>query len=289
MASDMLEHECHFESSTEIFYTVLKSQAVLWLLSINGWGKKEKRNRNSGLLLLGLTSLLWFLFRTGTKPTRVLYPCQRAAIETVSMSAQVILPATITSLFVGFSFRSVKPSIAKMKAGIKRYWKPILALLIILPTVGFGIVFLWCTMQASGNDAFLTLTPQVATSSPASDVYVLQGRTFATIPNLINLMGTQDLDFYQSSTTGANQGPTGLIAFNDVVLIKVNSQWEYRGGTNTDLLRQLIQAIIDHPDGFEGEIVVADNGQGFGNMDWAENNAEDRSQSFTDVVASFAT
>jgi len=289
LTSDVLENDSKEGICNDVFYTVLKSQAVLWLLSFNGWDKKEKKNHNSSFLLLGMTSLLWFLFRTGTKPTRALYPCQRAALETVSMSAQAFLPAALTSLFVGFSFPSVRLSMDKMKAGIKRYWKPILALVIILPTAGFGIAFLWSSMQPPGNDVILTLTPQVATTSPASDIYVLQGRIFATIPNLINLMGTQGLAFYQSDTTGVNQGPTGLIASNDVVLIKVNSQWAYRGGTNTDLLRQLIQALIDHPDGFEGEIVVADNGQGFGNMNWAENNAEDRTQSFTDVVTSFAT
>ena len=43
---------------------------------------------------------------------------------------------------------------------------------------------------------------------------------------------------------------TGLIAKDDVVIIKVNSQWDERGGTNTDLVKALIQAIVDHPDGF---------------------------------------
>ena len=29
--------------------------------------------------LFGLLSILWFLFRTGTKPTRISYPCQQAS------------------------------------------------------------------------------------------------------------------------------------------------------------------------------------------------------------------
>jgi hypothetical protein len=54
---------------------------------------------------------------------------------------------------------------------------------------------------------------------------------------------------------------TGLIAKDDFVIIKVNCHWNERGGTNTDLVKALIQVIVDHPDGFTGEIIVADNGQ----------------------------
>ncbi|MFX0066644.1 MAG: DUF362 domain-containing protein [Candidatus Hermodarchaeota archaeon] len=68
----------------------------------------------------------------------------------------------------------------------------------------------------------------------------------------------------------------------------MNSQWAYRGGTNTDFLKELIQVIVDHPDGFSGEIVVADNGQGWGSMDWPSGNAEDRGQSTQDVVNMFS-
>ena len=77
------------------------------------------------------------------------------------------------------------------------------------------------------------------------------------------------------------------IARDDIVLLKINSQWSDRGGTNTDLLQDLIQTIIDHPDGFSGEIVIADNGQGYGSMDHRENNAENQSQSTQDVVDMF--
>ena len=34
-----------------------------------------------GLLVVGLLSLAWFLFRSGTKPSRAVYPCQRASIS----------------------------------------------------------------------------------------------------------------------------------------------------------------------------------------------------------------
>jgi hypothetical protein len=57
-----------------------------------------------------------------------------------------------------------------------------------------------------------------------------------------------------------------MIAANDVVLIKVNAQWKYRGCTNSDLIRGLIQRVLDHPDGFAGEVVIFENGQGSGSL-----------------------
>jgi uncharacterized protein (DUF362 family) len=82
-------------------------------------------------------------------------------------------------------------------------------------------------------------------------------------------------------------GP-GLIGAEDVVLIKINSQWRERGGTNTDVVKGIIQYILKYPGGFKGEIIIADNGQGRGNLDWENTNAKDRTQSAQDVADYFA-
>jgi len=71
--------------------------------------------------------------------------------------------------------------------------------------------------------------------------------------------------------------------------LKVNSQWPERGGTNTDVLRGVIRQIVEHPDGFVGEVIVADNGQGLGYLTRDNNNAEDITQSPQDVVNDFAS
>ena len=57
-----------------------------------------------------------------------------------------------------------------------------------------------------------------------------------------------------------------MIAADDVVLIKVNAQWKYRGCTNSDVIRGLVQKILEHPDGFRGEVVIVENGQGRGSL-----------------------
>ncbi|MFB0564460.1 MAG: DUF362 domain-containing protein [Candidatus Aminicenantaceae bacterium] len=86
------------------------------------------------------------------------------------------------------------------------------------------------------------------------------------VDTLLDLMGEKGLKFYRSPGETALSSPSGLIAPEDVVLIKVNAQWKYRGCTNSDLIRGLIQRILDHPDGFTGEVVIFENGQGRGSL-----------------------
>jgi hypothetical protein len=105
-------------------------------------------------------------------------------------------------------------------------------------------------------------------------------------------MGEKGTSFYKFDVEKPHQDTEGLTAKNDIVIIKVNFQWDERGGTNTDLLKSIIQAISDHPEGFTGEIVVIDNGQAQygstgkgGSLSYKRNNAEDKFQSVQKVVA----
>ena len=114
------------------------------------------------------------------------------------------------------------------------------------------------------------------------------------IEALLQAMGSRDLKFYRSSQETNLSGPGGLIEADDVVLIKVNAQWKYRGCTNSDLIRGLIQRVLDHPDGFSGEVVIFENGQGRGSLDCDTSssygddsvhaNANDETHTFTYLV-----
>ncbi len=86
------------------------------------------------------------------------------------------------------------------------------------------------------------------------------------LDSLLYQMADAGLKFYRSDAAHSLAGALGLIAREDVVLIKVNAQWKYRGATNSDLVRGLIQRILDHPDGFSGEVVIFENGQGRGSL-----------------------
>ena len=241
---------------------------------------KKYDSCNKRLVLFGVASLIWFIFRTGTKPSRVIYPCQRAALANSSILLGLSIPLWLTSVLT-------KTRKFISKKGIS------LLILLIIANVVLSSGELLGSMQLAGagdpnQELYLSLEPMRASSSPASNLYVVNGRAYAHVNELVDLMGANGLLFYKSDTSGENQGPNGLIANNDVILIKINEEWPYRGGTNTDILKELIQALVDHPEGFVGEIVVADNGQWQGNMNWSESNAEDHAQSTQDVVNMFS-
>ena len=142
--------------------------------------------------------------------------------------------------------------------------------------------------NSATDNAASTAAAPADSNTAFSSIYVIKNTdgTDDGVERLIALMAGNSLDFYR---TAGN--PEGLIAADDVVLIKVNSQWAERGGTNTDLLKRVALAVAGHPEGFTGEIVVADNGQGQygtggkgGSLDWPATNAADKTQSALDVV-----
>jgi hypothetical protein len=243
---------------------------------------------STSAFVVGLLGLAWFVFRTGTKPSRATYPCQRvAAAHGAAWLATYALPVLTITGFVGEN-RSAR--------------RKLLTVAVVL-LVAAGAA--WTVNGPSGllhaapldQAVQLELLERRATSFPSSDLFVVSGTHGDDngIAALIALLAEGGMPFYRRDEAGPTSGPSGLIAVDDVVLIKINAQWDQRGGTSTDLLHSLIAAIVDHPDGFTGEIIVADNGQGQygprgsgGSLDWSSNNAEVRSQSAQSVVDSFA-
>jgi len=111
---------------------------------------------------------------------------------------------------------------------------------------------------------------------------------------LLTLMSEKNFKFFRSSKKTKFSGSEGLIDSEDVIILKINSQWDERGGTNTDLIKSLIVEIAEHPDGFRGEVVIADNGQAQygstghgGSLDYQNNNAQDLNQSMNSIVKLF--
>jgi uncharacterized protein (DUF362 family) len=150
-----------------------------------------------------------------------------------------------------------------------------------------------CEMTLSKVQLESTISKEI----DPSIIYAITGTNGADdgIDRLIGLMDDKNQPFYLSPKEGETRGPTGFIGKDDVVLIKVNCQWGERGGTNTDLVKAIIDAFIKHPDGWKGEIIVADNGQAQyggagrgGSLDWMNNNAQNHSQSVQDVVNNYA-
>jgi hypothetical protein len=241
------------------------------------------------LSFVGISSLLWLIFRSATRPNRLAYPCQRIAATNVHAWAGVSL--------IGFLSRFRKKVWHLLTAT-----RVVPITLIIIVVAALGLVA--ARNLGSGSAARLRQLHRAAADmeeilSPSPSVFVVEkgggpdGMRHAGLDRLIELMGVHGLCLYRTEQKGILCSPTGLIAPDDVVLIKVNCQWDQRGGSNTDVLKGLIYRITEHPDGFTGEIVVADNGQIYGSitggsLDYANSNAEDHSQSAQDVVNLFA-
>lgn len=86
--------------------------------------------------------------------------------------------------------------------------------------------------------------PQKVTINSQATIYrSLNGAPSENLTKIIELMG----------------GIDKIIGENDVVVIKPNVQWWNQGATNLSALKTLVDLIMNRPDGFYGEVVVAEN------------------------------
>ncbi|MCW8811465.1 MAG: DUF362 domain-containing protein [Ignavibacteriaceae bacterium] len=103
------------------------------------------------------------------------------------------------------------------------------------------------------------------------------------IDTLLLMMQSKDIYFYKTVSH-----PSGIVGSNDIVLLKGNFQWTNRNTTSTDRIKGVIWQILNHPEGFNGEIIICDNTQNFGTgINHDDNNSEDPEQSIIDVVNTF--
>lgn len=230
-------------------------------------------------LSAGFFALCWLLLRSGNRPNRLAYPCQQAALSTASLAFGAPLVATLMALRRGLRKGLRSP------AGIAA-----------------ALVGLVSTICIWGYLTRVEASPPVTRSQPpvAADyraqVFHLSdcpqspvGDRFLCIEGMLGLMGSQGLKFYRSTYVSPVSGPDGIFAADDVIVIKINYQWDERGGTNTDVLRGVIRILLDHPDGFAGEVVVCENAQfaSVDGFDRSANNAQDPTLSPHDVVVHF--
>ena len=81
-----------------------------------------------------------------------------------------------------------------------------------------------------------------ATVQPASDIFVVKSTVGGDdgFKALLDLMGNQGLFFYKLNARDDAPDLEGLFSYDDVVIVKVNCQWDERGGTNTDLVKAIV-------------------------------------------------
>jgi len=234
------------------------------------------------LALLAAASAVWLILRTGTKPSRISYPCQKAAVANINLFLITLAPP-----LAGLTIKLLPERILR-----SRTTKIVMVtgLLVTMVVSTFSMFTIGAAPPVDITPINLDLQSQATTANSPSNLFIIQnasgpqGNMDAAVSALLSSMKSHDLNFFKTDTD-----PTGLIGNNDVIIIKVNGQSPQRGGTNTDLAKSLVETIVNHIDGFTGEIVIADNGQNTGGVDMTESNAFDHSQSMTDVAEMFPT
>jgi hypothetical protein len=243
--------------------------------------KKQPIRIRRSWFWIGFLSLIWVLLRTGTNPKRITYPCQRAATP---IATSWLL--AVTALLAG---NLLLRRFAKMTAG-----------------VGLIVGVAWLIGALPENPrAMIALPgplPVWEVEDPVSTIFVMDAipptpgslaAGDATVPDehlpdpaidtLLAMMQTKDIYLHQTAAH-----PAGIVGADNIVILKGNFQWTSRNTTSTDRIKGMIWQILQHPDGFSGEIIICDNTQDIGTgINHLDNNSEDPSHSLIDVVDTF--
>jgi hypothetical protein len=240
-------------------------------------------------LWLGLGSVLWLLWRSGTKPSRLRYPCQQAAAGTSSLwLSAFVWPGVLRGLrAVGLNLPSVQIS--------RKVRNLLLAALVAAAALLIPINLL--RQRVAVPAPFRSVLPVWKSARPVqSHIFVVDsvpvpdsmGTYHEGLDTLLSLLAQNGTFLYRSNKNLPWCDTSGIIAKNDVVLLKVNAEWPERGMPSTDLLKGLIARIVAHPDTFTGEIELVENGQWRQSWAYSANNAERHSQTMQEVVDTFA-
>jgi hypothetical protein len=234
--------------------------------------KKRFRDTLAGFGLIAVLSGIWLALRSGSKPSRLVYPCQQVALSNIEVFKAMLLSAFPSAV----SFLSSKKIRTVILIGG-------IVLASTLVTTELAQLNFFMDEPDNYTRVPINLIGNTATIENPSNLYYVKnasgeaGSMDLAVSSLLTMLASNNESFYD------------IIGSDDVVVLKVNCQWDSRGGTNTDLLKSVIQAILDHPDGFTGEIVVCDNGQGLGSFEYMEANAFNHSQNIQSVVDSFSS
>jgi hypothetical protein len=243
--------------------------------------KRSFNIKHYWIWLVGFIALFWVLLRSGTNPKRLTYPCQRAAMPIATSWLLAVAAFFAGSLFLRrfAKFCSVAILIAGMiwfVAALPEFGKsqpkPLASLPVWEVPDPISTVFVMDSIPSTNGSlaAGNASVPNSSLPDPAIDTLLL-------------MMEKKGTYLHQTAIH-----PEGIVGPENVVVIKGNWQWTSRNTTSADRVKGLIWRILNHPDGFFGEILVCDNTQDIGTgINQQDNNSEDTAQSIPDVVNTF--
>ncbi|NOZ05367.1 MAG: DUF362 domain-containing protein [Chloroflexi bacterium] len=252
--------------------------------------------------IAGLGSLVWLLLRSGTNPRRLAYPCQRTALLSssgfVGYTASILGTAHFSRLLTrgivlaGTGLLTLTILLSAILVGSQPLVAPVYASLASLPgwTSPTAVSDVFVVPDVPVPECSLDGGTLPGTAPCNTAAYALRDRGVDTLVDAMESHG----DYFYRTTAH----PAGILGANNVVVIKINDQWGGQGNgdgrgrlsTNTDVLKGFIWRIVQHPDGFTGEIVIVENTQDE-NPGWNTTpaNAQDQNQTYQDVVDAFQT
>jgi hypothetical protein len=231
--------------------------------------------------IFGFFAFLWVLIRTGTNPKRLTYPCQQAAFP--------LAASWLLAVIAFFGGSLLLKKIAKLSSMailiVGAFW-----FIVVSPKLPRAEVNsieplpVWEVDDPISTVFVMDKIPPTTGSLAAGDSTVPdKNLSDAAFDTLLTMMEKKDIHLYQTATQ-----PSGIVGADNIVIIKGNFQWTGKNTTSTDRIKGLIWKILQHPDGFSGEILVCDNTQSDGTgINQDDNNSEDTTQSIIDVVNTF--
>jgi hypothetical protein len=231
--------------------------------------------------IVGFMAFLWVLLRSGANPKRLTYPCQRAAMPVAANWLLAVAAFFGGSLLFRRFAKFSGPVI--LVAGVVWFIGTLPEL--TRPQINsIGSLPIWEVDDPISTVFVMDSLPLTTGSLAAGDTSVPdEYLPDPAIDTLLAMMETQDIFLHQTTAS-----PSGIVGAFDIVIIKGNFQWNSWNTTSTDRIKGLIWQILQHPDGFSGEILVCDNTQEIGTgINDNDNNSEDTDQSILDVVNTF--
>ena len=164
-------------------------------------------------VVAGVLALVWLVLRSGPKPSRLAYPCQQASLSAATLALGAPLVAAMIA------------ARRQLAAGIRTPAGAAAAIVVVV--AGLAVTGIFVIADAP---------PEVRLLEPPRDyrasVFHVSncpedpvGDAFPGLDSLLNLMGGNGLKLHRSTTSGPTSGPDGLIAADDLVIIKINYQW----------------------------------------------------------------
>ncbi len=232
--------------------------------------------------IIGFFAFLWILLRTGTNPKRLTYPCQQAAFPLAS-SWLLAIAAFLSGSLILRKFVKLSSAVILI-AGV--FW--FIGTVPEFPraeVTTFNELPVWEVNEPVSSVFVMDKVPPTSGSLAAGDASVpIESLSDPAIDTLLTMLETQDIYLHKTAAQ-----PSGIVGADNIVVIKGNFQWTSRNTTSADRIKGLIWQILQHPDGFTGEILICDNTQTIGTgINQSDNNSEDPQQSIPDVVNTFA-